>query len=491
MNLNVKLGMDVSGFTRSMANARREAKTWAQHMQDRNREAQASASKWRNVFAGITSGITAATYAMTRFVKTSLDAGGAIQDAADRMGVPAMMLQSWQAQAEDAGVGIDAVRAAWDKLAATLGEARDGNEDMISSLERLGITAEDIKSGGLLDIWNQLQSTIRATKVSSAGGQFLADLRKVYGRGGTAMVPFAKSRKPSIDQLNSNATTASLDAAGDSLKGVGRFWRAFKNDLVEGLLTKPFQVYRDNPSMPGIWGKILGAINPNPTDIISGGEYTKRLQEQKILGEAEREALRLSESKDDADKAKKDDEKAQKEAEQKRKELEDAKNESLKAERELLYSRLESELDQIAFIKGEMRIEEGKRNTLQAGTAEHLASGARLNAMQKEVEDLQREANKKREEAAKDAAEEYTEEQKKIKKDEEERLKLRIKRQEDAWEFNKPNTDSLIDVGNYLGSNGNVTRPLEFKLDQIKQELITLQKISTNNGRKTLSIPST
>lgn len=161
-------------------------------------------------FAGLTAGL-----------KSVIDKADNIQDLADKFGVGAEALQRYGNAASTAGGSMEDVAMGMNKLLINQQKALEGDQKMLDSFEDLKISATDLQTLGLEELFDRV-----ANGVATATDRNVAYSAVVNTLGKSAHNLFATFEMGS-DQIRqvgddmgimSDKTVASLDNVADSLK---------------------------------------------------------------------------------------------------------------------------------------------------------------------------------------------------------------------------------------------------------------------------------
>lgn len=168
---------------------------------------------------------TAALSEVQRFGTALLQMASDTQDAADNLSMSAESVQGLSDAFADAGVSREKFTAGMSKLNENVQAARDGNVNMIESLERLGVTWADIRDKSPEEI---LYLIAEATKNAKDPLANLAALMDVFGKSGKSMKAGLMEGGEGLKKLRdesdkiSDADIKRLDSWGDALAKLGR-----------------------------------------------------------------------------------------------------------------------------------------------------------------------------------------------------------------------------------------------------------------------------
>jgi hypothetical protein len=371
LELKAKLSLDNRPFTQGMNFSKQQVAAWSRVIQQHQKDsAERSKTAWAGAWGAIAAGATAAGAA----VKKALEFGGQIQDASDKLGIPAEKMQAWKFEAEQSGSSLEEVSAAFVKLAVNadkaLNESGPEAEGMADAFERLGLSMEKLEGMTLEQKMEALQEHIRGAKVD---GALLADVVKTLGKNGAGLIPVFKSGKFDAGKglANSDADIAALDEMGDRLGGVAStFGKGFRG-LAAKLLV-PLRVLTGG----GTSGK-SGSLGGNGEAMTQSEKEAAMLAGEKA-GTSEAEQRKAQEIRENMAQA----EAARAEEEQK------AQDEIAKSGRDLAYSRLKTDKERKEFLERELA-------GLIAEAGDFSTPGARERAFK-----AQAEANKKQQDIA-------------------------------------------------------------------------------------------
>jgi hypothetical protein len=183
------MGMDTSGF--------------ATGMRDVKRIAADGAAKVKSTFAEMGTSILGAFggLAILDKVRKALDFGESITHGAEAAGVSTDMFQNLGLAIREAGGNADEAEGALTKLNIKIGEARDGNDEAISTFENLGIALTDGagRARTTEDIFRDVADKIQNT---ADGGDKARIAFEIFGRAGADLIPVLNGGAAAIDKFN-------------------------------------------------------------------------------------------------------------------------------------------------------------------------------------------------------------------------------------------------------------------------------------------------
>ena len=203
-NLNVKVGLDRSGFQTGLA-------------------AMENAVQG---FGGKVSGILAGSFSLAAIgagISRAIDKGDQLQDLANRFGVAASAIQEIGNAASLSGGSVEDVAAAMNKLARNAGEAVGGNKQMAESFAKIGLSTQELMGMSPQDLFFALS---RAVSSGALGMSDFAVAQDLAGRGAATLMETLRMG-PDVIQANGRAmgvwsdeTIAALSRASDQIKSL-------------------------------------------------------------------------------------------------------------------------------------------------------------------------------------------------------------------------------------------------------------------------------
>lgn len=252
--LLVKLEARITDFEKKMSAAERRADGAAKKIQ---RSFSAVPGAVNKALGLIGAGFSAR--ALLGIISSGIDAGQAIGDLSEKLGISAQALQEFGFVAEQNGASIDDIEASFRGLTKFLGAASKGTKEQTNLLGQLGLSFDQLRNKRPEEIFTTLLD--RIGKIANPL-QRNASLMQVFGKAGTSLAQVAQLGAKNIDELRakaeslglvmSNETVKALQDAGDKVDLLNRLWIAGKgaiataflpalNDLVGFLTSKTFQ----------------------------------------------------------------------------------------------------------------------------------------------------------------------------------------------------------------------------------------------------------
>ena len=210
-DLNVKVGLDRSGFQTGLAAMENSARAFG------------------NKLSGIVAGSFSFAAIGAGFSR-AIEQGDAIQDLANRFGIAASTIQEIGNAASLSGGSVEDVAAAMNKLAKNAGEAIGENEKLQQSFAAIGLSVGDLAGKTPQDLFFALS---RAVANGSLGMRDFEIASELAGRGASTLMETLRMG-PDVIQATGQAmgvfgdeTTEALSKASDAIK-------TFQNTLTLG-----------------------------------------------------------------------------------------------------------------------------------------------------------------------------------------------------------------------------------------------------------------
>jgi len=177
-----------------------------------------------NKFAKQTAGILTGAFAFDKILSglsSAIDKGDQLQDLANRFGISASALQEVGNAASLSGAGVEDVASAMNKLAVNAGKAIGGDDAMIASFEKLGLTVSDLQGMSPQDIFFKLSEAVAGANDPL---EAFAQAQEVAGKSVGALMETLRMGPDAIQKMGqdmgvwSDDTIAQLGAASDEIK---------------------------------------------------------------------------------------------------------------------------------------------------------------------------------------------------------------------------------------------------------------------------------
>ncbi len=173
--MKVRIGGDATGFKRALDSAKGEAVKGGKSI------ASALSSP-----LGMAMGGAGAVAGIIAFTKAAVDAGDKIDKASQKLGISTEQYQRLDRMAGDAGATIEQVIPAFSRMAKVLQGADEESKTAQKSLERLGLTVEELK-GKRPD--EQFAIIARRLNAISDASTKAATAQAIFGRSALELMP--------------------------------------------------------------------------------------------------------------------------------------------------------------------------------------------------------------------------------------------------------------------------------------------------------------
>ena len=168
------------------------------------------------------SGTLAGIFAVDKLAQYGMEAistAGKLQDLSTQLGVSAKFLQEMKFAAEMGGSSLEEVSGALQKITVARGKALGGDQGLLDAFARFGVTAQEIKSAKIEDIFLKIG---KAFEGDANPQNLLTPFRELAGRGAGALIPaMASGLSDAADQakrlgmIMSTDVIDTLDEAND------------------------------------------------------------------------------------------------------------------------------------------------------------------------------------------------------------------------------------------------------------------------------------
>ena len=188
---------------------------------------------------------------LAQFGVQAIETAGKLQDLSNQLGISAEFLQEMKFAADLGGSSLDEVASALEKITIARGKALGGDQGLLDAFARFGITAQEIKTAKIEDIFLKIG---RAFEGDANPQKLIAPFRELAGKSAGALIPaMATGLSDAADQarrlgiIMSNDVITAMDDANDRMDilkakataGVG----TIIGNLVEPLLNGIEHVY--------------------------------------------------------------------------------------------------------------------------------------------------------------------------------------------------------------------------------------------------------
>jgi len=204
MSILARLGLDSSGFQAGVKEAESAAKGLGKSISS---ELKGQLAKAFSVTAVVTAG------------KAVMDYADKIGNMSDRLGLSTDELQRFDYAARQSGSSLETFQGVFEKLSVAREEALEGNEQMVESFARLGVSMDDLKNRRLDELIKIIGRTVQAGDAQA----LLPALHDVGGKGAGELIPTFQA---GLDETGSQAPIISAEdieamkQAGDSFSAL-------------------------------------------------------------------------------------------------------------------------------------------------------------------------------------------------------------------------------------------------------------------------------
>lgn len=152
--------------------------------------------------------------------KKAVEYADKVGTLATRLGMSTDAVQQWDNALKLSGSSIDDAVPFFEKLSSARAKALRGNEEMLASFQRLGISVQDLKTMRVEDIALQIGDAFEGKDPQ----ELFADLRQVGGRGaGSLMELFQSGARGALEDAKALGTVLDSDVIA-KLKVAGDAW---------------------------------------------------------------------------------------------------------------------------------------------------------------------------------------------------------------------------------------------------------------------------
>lgn len=232
-NLEAILGLNKDGFDKGVRDAKGEGKDLRDSLSQSFSKIKTAAKAFLGaaIFKEIIDGAKS-------LVDEVAQVGDTIDKQSQMLGLSRKAYQEWDYILGQNGASIESLGASMRTLNSLFMSAKDGGEEANDTFAQLGISVHELEK---MQPEEQFEHLVRALQKLPAGAQKSALAVKLFGRGGTQLLPLLNQSSDSIDELRARAQELGLimsddavDAAvvyGDSLDDLKRTFNAFKYSI--------------------------------------------------------------------------------------------------------------------------------------------------------------------------------------------------------------------------------------------------------------------
>lgn len=159
-------------------------------------------------------------------IKRLADETDAIADNAARLGITTQALQELGFAAQMSGSSVDEMGQGLGFLANNLAEARQGNEQMLKTLSRIGVTMADLRDPtfSATDALARMADTYqRVSKDGLNGNEMINTSRALMGRSGDRLIQLLKQGSAGLQGYALEARRLGIVLSDETVKSMGSF----------------------------------------------------------------------------------------------------------------------------------------------------------------------------------------------------------------------------------------------------------------------------
>lgn len=178
------------------------------------------------------------------FVTEIQEAGDALNDTADQLGISTSALQQWQAAAKFAGAESSDLSAGFRVLNKNVADAKSGGGPAAAVFKQLGVEVKGA-NGALKDTPTIMRETLIGLSKIEDPAERSATAMQILGKAGTKLAPLAKDGAEGLDKLLgkldelgggfSQEALENIGAAGDAIDELGFASTSLKSRLAVSL----------------------------------------------------------------------------------------------------------------------------------------------------------------------------------------------------------------------------------------------------------------
>ena len=262
-DLNVKVGLDRSGFQTGLAAMENAATGFGRNL------------------GGLLAGAFSFT-AITQQVTAAISQAGRLQDLSDTFGISAESLQRIGNAAEESGGSIEDVGRALAKIGVGAQQAFAGNEQLAASFAAIGVRGQDLISLSPEQLFYRLAA---AMKDGSLAGKDLAVAKDLLGRGFTTLMPVLQMTEEQIRAVGeaagimSDDAVAKLDAFGDSWGRLSNKVKIKAAEIIDASIRLGEELMANPMGLFGDWQEIEKRIDARQKKDKEARDSLRRMRE--------------------------------------------------------------------------------------------------------------------------------------------------------------------------------------------------------------------
>lgn len=167
---------------------------------------------------------------MVGFVRSTAEAADEVGKLSARLGIASDSLQRLQFAASMSGASSATLTTSIQFLARAVEEAKEGNEDIIDTFDRLGVSTQELRALSVDQIFVEIAERLSNT---ADGTEKVAIAMKLFGRSGAELIPTLNEGAEGLKKLGDEAERAGAVLSEDLIKASTEF-----NDNMQILTTQ-------------------------------------------------------------------------------------------------------------------------------------------------------------------------------------------------------------------------------------------------------------
>lgn len=182
--------------------------------------------------------------AVLSFTKDVINMGGELQDAADKLNLNTDALQGLGFAFSQSGASQETFEKGMVKLNQTIFEAMNGNDQLLATFGRMGVSFNDLKTKSPDEV---LLLIADAAKDAKNPTQALHDIMELLGKSGSKMAAGLKQGSEGIKSLADQAsklTTEEIKALDDAGDQLAKTWLRVKVTMAKALTVPEGERYK-------------------------------------------------------------------------------------------------------------------------------------------------------------------------------------------------------------------------------------------------------
>lgn len=234
---------------------------------------------------------------LSEYGMKAIETAGRLQDLSTQLGVSAEFLQQMKFAAEMGGSSLDDVSSSLEKITIARQKALSGDAGIVKAFEQLGVSASDLRSAKLEDIFMTIG---RAFEGDANPQKLIGPLREIAGKSAGALIPaMAEGLSSAADQaarlglIMSDSVVSTLDEANDRVDVMNKTLESGMGSAIANIIEPAFrQLDALGAGIQGFFGAMLdpGRAGFDPTHWFQQFAQSRRSALDEIDAETEARA---------------------------------------------------------------------------------------------------------------------------------------------------------------------------------------------------------